>query len=198
MTDSASFGPGLSPGGLFTIFGAGFSANSTVTLAGKPVQLVATFPFQINALIPVGTPAGKATLQVTGALGTASKEVTISALSPGIFLLGSNVQGAIVNLPDATINSPDFPAQRGQFISIYSTGLGSTVLRNGLQQTTANVSVVVNTVTIPSSFAGLTPGFVGLYQVNAQLPANLPPTLNGTLSLQQGGQTSNTVALAVQ
>ncbi len=198
VTDSASFGPGLSPGGLFTIFGAGFTANSTATLAGTPVQLVATFPFQINALIPVGTAPGKAALQVTGLLGNASKDVTIAAISPGIFLLGSNVQGAILNLPDATINSPEFPAQRGQFISIYSTGLGATVLRNGLQATATQVSAVVNTVTIPSSFAGLTPGFVGLYQVNVQLPANLPPTLNGTLLLLQGGQTSNTVALAVQ
>jgi uncharacterized protein (TIGR03437 family) len=198
VTDSASFGPGLSPGGLFTIFGAGFTANSTATLAGTPVQLVATFPFQINALIPVGTAPGKAALQVTGLLGNASKDVTIAAISPGIFLLGSNVQGAILNLPDATINSPEFPAQRGQFISIYSTGLGATVLRNGLQATATPVSAVVNTVTIPSSFAGLTPGFVGLYQVNVQLPANLPPTLNGTLLLLQGGQTSNTVALAVQ
>jgi uncharacterized protein (TIGR03437 family) len=199
VTDSASFRTGLSPGALFTIFGAGFTADSTVTLAGRPVQMVATFPFQINALIPVGTPTGKATLQVTGVLGTASTGVTIAAISPGIFLLGSNVQGAIVNLPDITINSPEFPAQRGQFISIYSAGLGATVLRtDGLQATAATVSVVINTVIIPSSFAGLTPGFVGLYQVNVQLPANMPPTLNGTLLLQQGGQTSNTVALAVQ
>jgi uncharacterized protein (TIGR03437 family) len=198
VTDSASFGPRLSPGGLFTIFGAGFAGNPVVTLGGKPVQLVAMFPFQINALLPADTAVGKASLQVTGALGTAARDITVAAVSPGIFLLGSNVQGAIVNLPDGTINSPDFPAQRGQFISVYSTGLGATVLRNGLQAAGANVSVVVIGVTVPASFAGLTPGFVGLYQVNVQLPASLPPTLTGTLALQQSGQISNVVGLAVQ
>ena len=198
VTDSAAFSSTLSPGGLITVFGSGFTSNSAVTIAGKPAPTVAVFPFQLNALIPAATPVGSTTLQIAGLLGSASKTITISALAPGVFVIGANAQGAIVNLPDGSINSQATPAQRGQFISVYAAGLGATALRNGFQTTNAPVSVAMNAVATPASFAGLLPGFVGLYQINVQVPAALPPTLSGTLSLQVGTQSSNVVAFAVQ
>ena len=198
ITDSAAFGAEISPGGLFSIFGAGFSGASTVTIDGKAVPVIAAFPFQINAQLPPGTPAGKATLQVSGISGTATVDIDVSAISPGIFVVGPNAQGAILNFPDNTLNSSGSPAQRGQFISIYATGLGATILRNGFQVVAAPVTALVNSVVVPAQFTGLVPGFVGLYQVNVQLPASLPPSLVGSLALQQGARTSNTVLLAEQ
>ncbi len=47
-------------------------------------------------------------------------------------------------------------------------------------------------------FAGLAPGFVGLYQVNVEIPAGVEPGLEVPLVLFQNGVPSNTVTVAVQ
>ena len=47
-------------------------------------------------------------------------------------------------------------------------------------------------------FAGLAPGFVGLYQLNLQVPPGVEPGPAVTLVLLQNGAPSNTVTLAVR
>jgi uncharacterized protein (TIGR03437 family) len=47
-------------------------------------------------------------------------------------------------------------------------------------------------------FSGLTPGDVGLYQVNAQVPAGSPKGAAVPVAISIGGATSNTVTIAVQ
>ena len=47
-------------------------------------------------------------------------------------------------------------------------------------------------------FAGLAPGFVGLYQVNVQIPVGVTPGPAVPLVLSQSGVPSNTVTLAVK
>jgi hypothetical protein len=115
VTDSAAFAPALSPGALISIFGSGFAGTPAVALGGQPLQVLAVFPFQINAAIPATAVPGNTMLQVSGPDGSATANLTLSATSPGIFQLGS--LGAILNA-DATLNTPSNPAQRGQFISI--------------------------------------------------------------------------------
>jgi uncharacterized protein (TIGR03437 family) len=195
VTDAAAFAPALSPGDLISIFGSGFAGTPAVTLAGNTLQVLAVFPFQINAAIPATAVPGNAMLQVTGPDGSATSTVTLSATSPGIFQLGS--LGAILNA-DATLNTPTNPAQRGQFVSVYCTGLGVTVFNSGLQTAAVTPALIVNGVTVQSLFAGLDAGFVGLYQINVIIPPNLPPSLTGTIAIQQGSQTSNTVPIAIQ
>ena len=51
---------------------------------------------------------------------------------------------------------------------------------------------------LPTSFAGLTPGFVGLYQANVILPDTFPPGLSLPLTLKQGDAVSNTVVVSIQ
>ncbi len=198
VADSAGFGPAVSPGALFTIFGSGLSGSPTVSVAGHNAQVLAAFPFQINAVMPTGLANGAAPLQVSGPAGAAGASVTISPTSPGIFLVGA--QGAILN-SDGTLNGPSSPAQRGQFVSVYCTGLGATTLKGGLQTVNAPTSIVINGVTVTPSFAGLVAGFVGLYQINVTIPAGLPPSLVGSVAIQQGtgtaGQLSNTAPIAV-
>jgi uncharacterized protein (TIGR03437 family) len=194
VTDSAGFNPAVSPGGLFTIFGSGFSGTPSVSVGGKSAQVLAAFPFQINAAMPATIAPGTATLQVTSAAGAASANIIVSATSPGIFLAGS--EGAIVN-SDGTLNGPSSSAIRGQYVSIYCSGLGATTLKSGLQTVTAATSVVINGTSATPSFAGLVAGFVGLYQVNVTIPAAVAPDLAGTVSIRQGTQVSNSVPIAV-
>jgi len=48
------------------------------------------------------------------------------------------------------------------------------------------------------AFAGLAPGFIGLYQVNVVIPSNTPPGLGIPLTLKQGGVLSNSVGISIQ
>jgi len=48
------------------------------------------------------------------------------------------------------------------------------------------------------SFSGLSPGFVGLYQINVQVPPGAPVGDTISLVLTIAGVQSNTVTIAVQ
>jgi uncharacterized protein (TIGR03437 family) len=60
------------------------------------------------------------------------------------------------------------------------------------------VAVLLNGTELPVLFAGLAPGFIGLYQVNVTIPASTPPGLGIPLALKAGGQQSNSVLVALQ
>jgi uncharacterized protein (TIGR03437 family) len=109
----------------------------------------------------------------------------------------SNAQAAITN-QDNTLNTASNPASRGAIIVIYGTGFGAVGSAGGLSPAKAPVSVVVGGSTLTPAFAGLTPGTVGLYQVNVALPATTPPGLALPLYLKQGNASSAPVTVAVQ
>ncbi len=71
------------------------------------------------------------------------------------------------------------PAAAGTYLSIYCTGLGSVSNQpatgtaapaSPLAVTTTTPTVTIGGVAAQVSFSGLTPGTVGLYQVNVQVP----------------------------
>jgi uncharacterized protein (TIGR03437 family) len=151
--------------------------------------------------MPPNAAPGSSTLQVTGPLGTAQQSLSLSATGPGVFAIGTaadgQLHGAILNQDDS-INGAANPAQRGQYIQIFGTGLGATTVKGALA--TADTPVVVNVAGAPlaPSFAGLTPGIAGLYQVNVLIPAATAPGAEIPLTVTAGGQTSNAVVFALQ
>ena len=103
--------------------------------------------------------------------------------------------------------APSTPARIGGFVSIYSTGLGATqpAVASGERAPTSPLATVITqpTVTIGGqsatvTFAGLAPGFAGVYQVNVQVPTGV--TLGDAVAvvLTQGGFRSNTATIAVR
>jgi uncharacterized protein (TIGR03437 family) len=76
--------------------------------------------------------------------------------------------------------------------------LGAVTQSGQLSRTSAPVTVLLNGTELSPLFAGLAPGFVGLYQVNVTVPAATPPGLGIPLTLKVGGQTSNSVLVALQ
>jgi uncharacterized protein (TIGR03437 family) len=201
VLNGASFQPGLSPGGIFSIFGTGLAATS-ILLGGQPTTIFLATPFQINAQVPVATAVGNTTLQVNSPYGSAVQTVPIQATAPGIFIVGTasdgvSSLGAVVN-QNGTLNGPASPATRGSTITIYGTGLGATSMKSGLSYTTATTTAALSGAALPVQFSGLTPGFVGLYQINLTIPPTTPPGLLLPLSIQAGTVASNTVVVAVQ
>jgi uncharacterized protein (TIGR03437 family) len=200
VVNAATFSPGIAPGGILSIFGSGLSgggAPTTVEIDAIPAVVLSATPFQVNAVVPSGVQPGSRMLQMASAYGVARQTVDISDVAPAIFLIGSPAVGAVVN-QDGSLNGPAAPLPRGQTLVIYATGLGAVQDGGGLGVAVTPVTVLLNGVELPVSYAGLTPGYPGLYQVNVPIPVTTPPGLGLFLTLKQGAQTSNTVAVTVQ
>jgi uncharacterized protein (TIGR03437 family) len=204
VVNAATFTSGIAPGGIMAIFGAGLSAPgapsvpaTTVDMDGTAAAVIFASPFQINAQVPPGIAPGVHTLRVSSPYGVAQQSVSVSAVAPAIFQMGSSTAGAVLN-QDFSMNGPANPLPRGQVLVVYATGLGAVARQGQLSVTVATVTAVVNGQELPAAFAGLAPGYIGLYQVNVPIPAATAPGLGVSLTLKEGGQVSNTVAVALQ
>ena len=200
VVNAATFTNALAPGVIMAIFGTGLSgagAATSVTVDGAAAAILFASPFQINAQIPPDVSAGTHIVQVKSRYGTVQQQVTVSAVAPAIFLLNPPSGGAVLN-QDYSVNSPANPVLRGQALLVYATGLGTTVPQGPVSITAAQATAVVNGTELPVSFAGLAPGFIGLYQVNVLIPASMPPGSAVSFSLKQGGQSSNSIAVAIR
>ncbi|HEU0120050.1 MAG TPA: hypothetical protein VFQ91_05950 [Bryobacteraceae bacterium] len=200
VLNAASFAPDYAPGTAISIFGMGLGKIGTATaveIGGQTAEVLFATPFQVNAVIPLTVPAGTWTLRVTSVYGTATAAIELRDTAPAIFRLAGG-QAAVTN-PDGTLNSPANPAARGQAVVMYGTGLGMVEDgRDGLRRATAPVTVRVNGVDLPIGYAGLTPGTIGLYQINVSLPLDMPPGLFLPGEISQGGSAPSAVALAIR
>ena len=200
VVGGATFTPGIAPGGVVSIFGTGLSGTgqaTTVDMDGTVMRLLFATPFQINAEVPLTMAPSVHYIRVQSAYGSSQQSVTVSAVAPGIFLIGNPGVGAITD-QNFNLVGPSNPLPRGQAMVIFATGLGAVTQSGQLSRTNATTTVVLNGTELPVSFAGLAPGFIGLYQVNLTIPAGTPPGLAIPLTLKVGGQGSNSVLVAVQ
>ncbi|MDQ6677374.1 MAG: hypothetical protein M3Z09_08775, partial [Acidobacteriota bacterium] len=204
IVNAASYAATLAPGEIVSIFGSGLSgpgASTSVAVNGLPAAVISASAFQVNAQIPVDLAPGTYSLTVESVYGSLDRTVNVTAAAPGIFVLGANadggVSGAIVN-PNGSINGPTAPALRGDTVVVYCTGLGAVSRTAVLPITLTPVKAVLSGAELPVAYAGLTSGFLGLYQVNILIPQGIPPGLNLPLLLREAGQDSNSVQIAVQ
>jgi uncharacterized protein (TIGR03437 family) len=213
VVNAASLTPVLAPGSLVRIAGeflapeekraAGLPlpvelSGVSVTLEGKLLALLSVSGGRINAQLPYEI-TGKATLRVWPPGGFAEAGIMVSELAPSIF------PNSIVTYGGMAV-SESAPAEPGSWITVYLTGLGAVNGAIGVGQaappaplytTRAPVLVRIGEVVVTPNFAGLAPGFAGLYQVNFQIPQSLS---DGTYSLTvvTGGASSNAVSLPVR
>jgi uncharacterized protein (TIGR03437 family) len=192
---------------------------TTVRLNNLAVPLFFVSPAQINFQVPFAL-FGQTSASLTVTVGTttsASVSVSLSPVAPGIFTTNSQGtgQGAILiansTLLAATNGSvpgrQTQPVSRGGFITIFCTGLGDVSNRplsgsgapaSPLASTLTPPTVTIGGINAPVGFSGLSPGFVGLYQVNVQIPQNAPAGSAVPVALSIGGAVANTVTIAVQ
>jgi adhesin/invasin len=105
-------------------------------------------------------------------------------------------RAAVLNA-DSGVNSTTLPAAAGSQIAVYLTGLGAVSLSaDGLSRVASTVTATIGGQNAPVAFAGLAPGYMGLYQVNLIVPqlarGDYP------LSVTTGGAASNTAIVSVQ
>src|ERR1019366_3866901 len=159
-------------------------------------------PGQINVQIPwefqgQSSVQMKVALLPYGYIWSTLYTVPLATYSPGIFAVTDGVNNAVISAAN--------PAKRGGSIVIYANGLGpvDTAQSSGdpasatvLTRTQGSPTATLGGSTAPVLFSGLTPGSVGLYQVNVAVPSD-PPTGTQALKLSLGGQDA-TVNLVVQ
>ena len=111
-------------------------------------------------------------------------------VQPGIFPNG-------VLHPGTGLSALSSPVHAGDYIEIYCTGLGPTQPAGSFQQTALTPIVFIGATPVQPVYSGLAPGYVGLYQVNVQVPAGLAPGLQPLL-MSVDLSHSNQVNIAVQ
>ncbi len=197
VANGFTFTPGQSPGSFIVIAGSNMSSETaaftgpnlptsigatSVLLDGMPIPLYYVSPTQIDAQLPIDTAVTISSLEVVnGILSTNSAEVLIDQASPGIPYYGANHASA--RNGDNSINSDANPAPAGSVMTIYFTGIGPVTnpVEAGLpapvsplSNSELQVAVTIGGQVVRPSFAGLSPGSIGLAQVNVQVPS-LPP-----------------------
>ena len=183
-------------------------------IGGIAAPLFVVTPGQINFQVPWQL-AGKTQvpLSVTSAdMTSAPIMVPVANQAPGIFQLTAAGQAAALIAGTSTIVAPagayagSRAANPGEYITIFCTGLGpvsnqpatgalasSTVL----SYTSGTVTASIGGVNAPVIFSGLAPGFLGLYQVNAQVPLNAPAGSTVPITITMGNTVSNQATIAV-
>lgn len=218
VVNAASYGASVAPGGIAAVFGD-FAVSAPVSAAGTPLpgtlaQFSAEFdggvrvplfyvsPTQANVQIPWELSGrSQTTLRVTVNGETSAPEaVDLIAYAPGVF-------GAAITDPAGRRLDAANPAVAGSTVAvIYSTGLG--MVRNRPVSGAAAVDALATTVAEPAVmiggqpaqvlYAGIVPGMVGLYQINARVPARSSTGDAVPVTVSVGGYASNTATMAVR
>jgi len=163
-------------------------------------------PTQINLQLPAGL-TGEITIEVvSGAQPGVDTKLTVVAEAPGILTAGGT-QGVILN-QDLSLNSATNPAAEGSVIEIFASGLGATnpPLAAGqpanskppYNMTASPVTVLINGKSASVQFAGAAPGFAGLFQINAIVPALTVAGNSILLQIEINGKLSNIVVFAAK
>jgi len=174
---------------------------------GESVPLLAVTPWQINAQLPQTVPAAPATFQVrVGNVALPAASVQVSSISPENFVIPftrgnlSYPQAAAFHAGTRILADMDHPAAAGETLEIYGLGFGVTdpLVAAGVPSPASPLArahqmpqLQIGGVDAAIKFAGLTPGVVGVYQVNAVVPQGLAAGLQNLTWSGPGGPVDN-------
>ncbi|MBL8204070.1 MAG: hypothetical protein JNM09_07560 [Blastocatellia bacterium] len=165
---------------------------------------------QVNYQIPAGTAAGFATITITNGNGERfTSAVNIANVMPGLFTANQNGSGAAAAAilyfsngspryesnfacdtsgQNCTARQIDLNAGDEVFLELYGTGIRNN---SGL----TNVTATVGGVSVPVLYANKQPDFIGLDQVNIQLPKTLAGRGEVDVVLTVDGKAANPVRI---
>lgn len=195
--------------------GADFNGSSapttldgvSVSIGGRAAYVNYISPGQINVQVPGNVPAGSTLNVIVNSKGltTAAVPLQIRARAPGLLAPAAfkpaDKQYVVAVRPNGTFVSngtiagiPAAPAVPGETVTFYGTGFGSVrngaiggQIASGLAPLIDPVEVKLDGVSAEVTYAGLTPGLVGVYQFNVRIPDNVPDG-DLTLTLTIGGE----------
>ena len=195
---------------LISIYGAGLSsataqasypwpsklADVTVTVDGIPAALIYARTDQVNAVMPARIAPGLHTFVLTNSTGKHALNIMVEPAVPSLLPQPNNAASARHATGEVVTTSN--PARLGEYVSLFATGLGSTVAQNGLQWATLQPTVFIDGKPANIIFAGRAPTYVGLDQLNVQIPQGVHSGASVPVVVVSGSRVSNSVLLAVQ
>jgi uncharacterized protein (TIGR03437 family) len=189
------------------------AATGNLPAISVPGYVYYTSPTQINAYVPwelENYPSAQAKITIVGeSVPLRSNVVTVplNNFTPAFLMYGSGnvfIADAVdgVNCPAPYIIGTACPAKQGASIQLYVNGLGPVTNQPASGDTApSDPAHLAQTVTLPVvkiggaqatvQFAGLAPGFVGLYQVNVVVPSGIGSGPQ-PITISNGGKTSPT------
>jgi uncharacterized protein (TIGR03437 family) len=193
IVNAASFAPfttGISPGEFIELTGSNLSAgvpqssagptfpttlnNVQVNVNGVAAAVYAVSPTTVQAVVPMATRGPYAQIQLINN-GLSSNVVTapVNLTTPGVFLdpSGGVLYGAVLHQGSANLVTAASPAQVGEIVSVYATGLGDV---SAAELTLNPISVSIGGVATVITYVGVAPGLEGVYQINVTIPAGFP------------------------
>ena len=213
-------GAALAPGTIVQIYGSGLAASSvtsdqlplpttmlgtSILVGGMPAPLLYISDTQINAQIPFELVPGHQYYAIVsvGDSYTLPQPIQVAQVAPGVARLADG--SVIAQHRDSSLVSESSPAQPGEYLVAYLVGMGLTDVQvtdgtaspsNPPARASVVAGVTLNGERVNVAFAGLTPGLVGLYQINFQVPKDAS---SGDLVLQvtQQGVAANAGKIVV-
>jgi uncharacterized protein (TIGR03437 family) len=215
VTNAATFNPPVAPGSLISIFGdalaslttkAGvvplptFLADTCLTVNNRPVPLLFLSAGQINAQLPFEI-TGAATLVLHSPGGVSDGfQFQVPDASPALFSssFGDQANPPIPIIFRAFNQEPvtlSNPVRRGDVLTMFGNGFGrvTPALASGaaapldaLLSTQITPTITIGGASATVLFSGLAPGFVGLNQLNIQVPLDAPLGFNVPLVITAG------------
>jgi len=173
----------------FTLGGASIKVN------GKSVPLFFASPGQLNFQIHCNINSGLFQVEVNNGIASGWTTVQVAPAAPGLFLWQDRWIAA--QNQDGTVHGEYNPAKPDSVVTVYFTGQGlldhaismnQPAPMDQLMRPLIKPTVTINGQEAELLFAGLTPGSIGLAQLNVRVP-DLPPgeypmvvTMNGVSS----------------
>lgn len=216
-----ALGGGLAPGNVVQVYGTGMSAiaqspgvvplvnefSGTFMLAGGvKLPLYYVSGGLIDAQIPTELTPNRqysAIVSANGAL-TLPETVTLVPFQPGMAAFPDGTVIAQHVLDNYSLVTAAHPAKPGEALVIYLAGMGATnptvasgaLTPQALVPANAQPTLTVDEQHADIGYAGLTPGGIGLYQINFTVP---PGARSGNLDLivTQSGMKANSTKLPV-
>ena len=219
VVDAAQFQPVVARGGIGSIFGGNLAdgvalasgvplpldlGGTRVRVDGREAPLFFVSPNQINYQVPfeVSSPGTAGVVVIRNGEESPPETVPVADYAPEVFLNPNTGEPIIQRHPDGALITAANPAQPGDVLIIFVTGIGdvsnpppSGAAALGSPLATANLTPTVTVGGARSQvfFAGLAPFFVGLGQVNIQLPVDFAQTA----ALRSGAAQGATLPLVI-
>jgi uncharacterized protein (TIGR03437 family) len=193
-------------------------AGTQVFFAGDFLPLLYSSSGKILAIVPYNL-AANAQYELIVSQGYAISgpvKVTVGAAQPDILQIATSNSASVAqnlwNLLTAgtpftpALAAPASPLKSGENLVIYCTGLGAinqtlaagTAPPSKPVSTVNTVSVAIGGKSLPVTFAGLVPGYPGIYQITGTVPSDAPTGDNISVTISVAGETSPAVKVSVQ
>jgi uncharacterized protein (TIGR03437 family) len=216
LVNAADLTSPVAPGGLVTLYGSNMSlvnlatrevplptalGDSCLTVNGIPVPMMLVSSRQINAQLPFNVDGSA--MMVLRTPGGISDNYLFQILpaAPSIFRNGTagpdTGLATVVRASNNELVTLSNPIHPGDEITIYATGLGRTnpavdaglpAPSDPLPAALIQPAVTLGAITLDVSYAGLAPGQIGVYQIDAAVPkSNVTEGMAVPLVITQAG-----------